>query len=79
MEGYRRTFGPGEPIRRAMELEAVKVTDLMPKILGGSSSLHKDILMNKDTTVSWEEIYPGHSSKDLKLDFHSELEKRMGI
>lgn len=79
MEGYRRTFGPGEPIRRAMELEAVKMTDLTPKILGGPGSLHQDILLNKDSTVSWEEIYPGYSSNDMKLDFHSELEKTMGI
>lgn len=79
MEGFRRTFGAGEPIRRAMELEVVKTTDLMPKILGGPSSLHQDILLNKDSTVTWEEIYPDQAHNDLKLDFHSELEKRMGI
>lgn len=79
MEGFRRTFGSGEPIRRAMELEAVKSTDLKPMILGGPSSIHDDILKNKDNTVTWEEIYPGSSSTDINLNFHAELEKRMGI
>lgn len=79
MEGYRRTFGAGEPIRRAMELEVIKMTDLAPQLLGGPSSIHQDILLNKDTSVTWEEIYPGQSHNDLKQSFHSELEKRMGI
>lgn len=79
MEGYRRTYGAGEPIRRTMEMEVVKATDLMPSMLGGPSSAHHDILMNKDTNVTWEEIYPGQSHSQLKADFHTELEKRMGI
>lgn len=78
MEGYRRTFGAGEPIRRAMELEVVKMTDMTSNILGGTTSIHRDILLNKDATVTWEEIYPDQPQIQ-KMDFHSELEKRMGF
>jgi len=79
MEGYRRNYGPGEPIRRTMELEVVKATNLIPGMVGGPSTVHEDILRNKSTTVSWEEIYPGLSDTDMKSSFHAELEKRMGI
>jgi proteasome maturation protein len=62
-----------------MELEVVKATNLIPGIVGGPSTIHEDILRNKSTSVSWEEIYPGLSDTDVKSNFHSELEKRMGI
>lgn len=80
LESYRKIFGAGEPIKRTMELEIVEATDYRPSVLGGPSSIHKDILLNKDTSADWEDIYVGglESGANVK-DFHSEMEKRMGI
>lgn len=94
MENYRRTLGPGEPIRRAMELEIVKQSDkfnnfsLNTVSSNGTSyikpvdSVHYDILMNKDNNVDWEDIYTdiiGNDLNVLKMDFHAELAKKMNI
>lgn len=59
MEQYRRIFGAAEPIKRTMELNIVDATDFVPSCVGGSSNVHRDILLNKDTSVDWEDIYTG--------------------
>ena len=42
--------------------------------------MHKDILLNKDSSVDWEDVYPGgFANGDNVKDFHSEMEKQMGI
>lgn len=80
LESYRRIFGAGEPIRRTMELQIVDATDFKPAVLGGPDTMHRDILLNKDTSVDWEDIYrDGLASGDHVKDFHSEMEKKMGI
>lgn len=76
MQNYKRTFGMGEPIRRSMEMQIVKETTIMPAVVGTPANIHLDILKNKDLDVDWEDVYTGDESP---LDFHSELEKRMGI
>lgn len=80
MEMYRRVFGAGAPIKRLMELDLIGATDFKPLILGGSDMMHRDILMNKDTTVDWEDVYKGgfENGNNVK-DFHSEMEKSVGI
>ncbi|CAH2353482.1 proteasome maturation factor Ump1p [[Candida] railenensis] len=80
MESYRRIFGSGVPIQRAMELQIVESTDFKPQILGGSDSMHRDILLNKDASLDWEDVYKGglESGSNVK-DFHSDMEKRMNI
>lgn len=80
MEMYRRVFGAGEPIRREMEMQIVDATDFKPAILGGSDSLHRDILTNRESTVDWEDIYKGgyESGRNIS-DFHSEMERKVGI
>ncbi|ODV97598.1 hypothetical protein PACTADRAFT_47487 [Pachysolen tannophilus NRRL Y-2460] len=78
MEQYRRIFGAGEPIKRKMDLSIVESTDFKPSVLGGSSNIHKNILLNKDSTIDWEDIYDGFETKN-HMDYHSELEKKMGI
>ncbi|KAK7676426.1 hypothetical protein QCA50_020606 [Cerrena zonata] len=80
LETYRRIFGAGEPIKRTMDLEIVDATDFKPSVLGGSANIHKDILLNKDASVDWDDIYKGgiESGNNVK-DFHTEMEKKMGI
>ncbi|KAG2731541.1 hypothetical protein G9P44_005128 [Scheffersomyces stipitis] len=80
LETYRRVFGAGEPIKRTMELELVEASDFKPSVLGGSDSLHRDVLLNKDASVDWEDVYKGgfESGNNVK-DFHSEMEKKMGL
>lgn len=59
LEQYRRIFGAAEPIKRTMELKIVEQTDFLPGALGNASNVHRDILLNKDTSIDWEDIYTG--------------------
>ncbi|CCH45060.1 Proteasome maturation factor UMP1 [Wickerhamomyces ciferrii] len=59
LEQYRRIFGAAEPIKRTMELKIVESTDFTPSALGNNSNIHRDILLNKDTSIDWEDIYSG--------------------
>lgn len=63
-----------------MELQIVDATDFKPAILGGSDTLHRDILTNRESTVDWEDIYKGgyESGRNIS-DFHSEMERKVGI
>lgn len=78
LEMYRRVFGAGEPIKRAMELSIIDATDFKPQILGGPDSMHRDILLNKEANVDWEDIYKGGFEAGYQVrDFHSEMEKSL--
>lgn len=80
LEMYRRVFGAADPIRRNMELSIVEATDFRPELLGGPDSMHRDILLNKEATVDWEDIYNGgFESGGGVSDFHSEMERKLGI
>lgn len=106
LETYRRLFGAAAPIKRELELDIVKKTDFRPEILGNGAipSPGQDILLNRETTVEWEDIYGGKFDQWCILlfkiarytniydfffcldfddsrptDFHSEMEKQMGI
>lgn len=78
METYRRIFGAAEPIRRTMELQIVE-SDFVPRAVGGDArnNIHRDILLGKDTSLDWEDIYTGRD--EIDVNFHSEMEKKMGI
>lgn len=80
MEMYRRVFGLGEPIKRSMELGIIDATDFKPSFLGSADHMHRDILMNRDTRVDWEDIYRGDFESGTPVaDFHTQMEKSMGI
>lgn len=80
MEVYRRVFGAGAPIKRDMELQIVDATDFKPEVLGGADSMHREILMNKDTSLDWEDVYAGGIESGAPVrDFHMEMEKKVGI
>lgn len=79
LEQYRQIFGIAEPTKRAMELELVERTDFNPL---NQSSLHRDILLNKDASIDWEDVYPGHnttSGLNLGDDLHAHIERQVGI
>lgn len=80
LEMYRRVFGAGEPIKRTMELNIVDATDFKPQLLGGNDSMHRDILLNREATVDWEDVYKGgfESGRNVR-DFHSEMERKLGM
>ena len=61
MEGLRRVYGLGEPIRRGMELRIAGAGEWRPSVLGGSASVHSDVLNGRDTEVSWEDVFKGES------------------
>lgn len=58
MESLRRLYGAAEPVRREMELR-IAGADYKPAQLGGGTNLHYDILMNRDCTIEWEDIFKG--------------------
>lgn len=77
MEGLRRTFGISEPIRRGMELKITREGEWRPVVLGGSQrGVHEDILMGKDTSIEWEDVFMGEESRTLP-NFHEEVERKV--
>ncbi|KAI3406853.2 UMP1 [Candida oxycetoniae] len=80
-ETYRRIFGAGDPIKRSMELAIVENTDFKPECLGGSSMMHRDILLGNDSSLDWEDVYPNGIANNGSTvrDMHSEIEKRLGL
>lgn len=72
-------FGSAAPIKREMEMNIVKETDFKPEVLrdGVIPSPSEDILLNREATVGWEDIYKGFDKP--AVDFHTEMERKMGI
>lgn len=80
MEIYKRIFGGGLPIKLSMDSKIVNSLHFRPSVLGGPLSLHEDILMNKDNTIDWEDVYKGGYEQGYDVDdFHTELEKSFFI
>jgi proteasome maturation protein len=76
MEQYRQIFGIAEPMKR----EIVNRTDFNP--LSTNGSIHRDILLNKECSIDWEDVYPGtglQASTMVGDDVHSKIEKQLGI
>lgn len=77
MEGLRRTFGVSEPIRRGMELKITREGEWRPTVLGGNRrGVHEDILMGRDSTIEWEDVFMGDESRTLP-GFHEEVERKV--
>ncbi|EUC47443.1 hypothetical protein COCMIDRAFT_3537 [Bipolaris oryzae ATCC 44560] len=76
MEMLRRQFGIAEPVRRGMELKIAEAGEWRPLALGGSSSVHKDILQGRDCEIGWEDVFTGNELREVP-DFHTEIEKKM--
>ncbi|KAF2094789.1 proteasome maturation factor UMP1 [Rhizodiscina lignyota] len=76
MEGLRRVHGLGEPLRRGMELKIARDGEWMPRMLGGGSGVHVDVLAGRDCEIGWEDVFKGDEMRDLP-DFHSEMEARL--
>ncbi|EON61272.1 hypothetical protein W97_00485 [Coniosporium apollinis CBS 100218] len=76
MEGLRRTFGMGEPIRRGMERRIVERGGWRPALLGMGAGVHEDILGGRDCEIAWEDVYKGDELRELP-DFHTEMEARL--
>lgn len=80
LEQYRQIFGIAEPMKRVMDLKLVKQTDFNPL---NQSNLHRDILLNKESSIDWEDIYgesPLNQSGNLLGDeIHAKIESHTGI
>ncbi|KIH92280.1 proteasome maturation protein [Sporothrix brasiliensis 5110] len=83
MEMLRRTYGVAEPVRRGMELKITRDGEWRPLALGSAGpgsallpSVHEDILLGRDTTVDWEDIYTGEESRAVPT-FHEEMERKL--
>ncbi|EPE10733.1 20s proteasome maturation protein [Ophiostoma piceae UAMH 11346] len=83
METLRRSFGIAEPVRRGMELKITREGEWRPLALGGSGasssqmpSVHEDILLGRDTTVDWEDVYTGEETRSVPT-FHEEMERKL--
>jgi proteasome maturation protein len=78
MEGYRRTFGIAEPIRRGMELKITREGEWRPAVLGGGveRGVHEEILRGTLETVQWEDVFRGEEMRSLP-GFHEEVERKV--
>ncbi|RAL13033.1 proteasome maturation protein [Aspergillus homomorphus CBS 101889] len=78
MESLRRAYGIAEPIRRGMELKIVRDGSFRPALIGGTETLHEDILVlgGRDAEVGWEDVFKGDEFREPPT-FHDEMEKRL--
>jgi proteasome maturation protein len=79
LTGLRRTFGIAEPIRREMELKITRDGEWRPLVLGASAmraGVHEDILMNRDASVGWEDVFTGEEGRSVR-GVHEEMEGRV--
>jgi proteasome maturation protein len=75
----RRNLGKAEPIRRDLELKTVRDGEWRPVALyGAQPSVHEDILMGKDDTITWEDVFTGDDMRQIP-GIHDEMEKRLGV
>ena len=87
----RRNYGIAEPLRRGMELKLVRDADTFrPSVLGKASGVHEEILMGRDTEISWEDVYSGQDGakmveshggegKQGVVGWHEEMEGKVGM
>ncbi|KAF2842336.1 proteasome maturation factor UMP1 [Patellaria atrata CBS 101060] len=75
MQTLRMQFGIAEPVRRGMELKITGMGEWKPATLGGSASVHRDVLEGRDCEIGWEDVFKGDEMRDLP-DFHTEMEAR---
>ncbi|GAP87359.2 putative proteasome maturation factor [Rosellinia necatrix] len=86
MESLRRTFGMAEPIRRGMELKITREGSWRPACLGGrpgptgvgSASVHEDILMGREASCDWEDVFTGEDQHG-SLGIHEEMERKLKV
>ncbi|KAF2667918.1 hypothetical protein BT63DRAFT_426767 [Microthyrium microscopicum] len=75
----RHTYGLAAPIKRAMELNAVRAGSWRPAVLGrlpgGGQSVHEDILMGKETEVAWEDVFGAGEEMRERPSLFSEMVK----
>ncbi len=84
METLRRSFGMAEPVRRGMELKITREGEWRPLVLSTGSgsgsaqlpSVHEDILLGRDATVDWEDVYTGEETRTVPT-FHEEMERKL--
>lgn len=69
-----------------MELKLVRDADsFRPSVLGRASGVHEEILMGRDTQVSWEDVYAGQDGVKVgdggqgAVGWHEEMEGRVGM
>ncbi|KAK8052279.1 proteasome maturation factor UMP1 [Apiospora rasikravindrae] len=84
MESLRKTFGVAEPIRRGMELKTVRDGAWRPLALGGgvggSSSVHEDILRGRESHIDWEDVFTGEEqTAGGVIGIHDEMERKLKI
>ena len=75
----RRNLGKAEPIRRDMELKSIRDSQWRPvSICGPQASIHEDILLGKDDTIDWGDVFGGVDMR-LNVEIHVEMETRLNI
>jgi len=75
----RRNFGKAAALRRDLELRNVREGEWRPAALfGRDTSVHEDVLLGRDDTITWEDVFVGHETRPI-LGLHEEMERKLGI
>ena len=66
-----------------MELQITRRGEWRPRVLGGTSGVHEDVLMGREAEVDWEDVFrgDGEGGGDGKggEGFVAEMEGRGGV
>jgi len=62
MQTWRHANGVAMPAWKGVHMEAVKIGEWAPAMLGGGSSSTSDVLAGRDSEISWEDVFHGKCS-----------------
>lgn len=61
-----------------MEVKLCQEGEWRPLSLGGSANIVTDVVVGRDTELTWEDVYHTSDIRD-GANFHTEMESRMGM
>jgi proteasome maturation protein len=62
-----------------MELKITREGEWRPAVLGssgGMGSVHEEILLNRDSKITWEDVFTGEETRGV-MGMHDEMERKL--
>lgn len=84
LKQYNDIFGVAAPMKNIMDLNIINSTNFNPLNNNTNNNLHSDILLNKDCSIDWEDIYNDNdysiNNNTMNLDsVHTKIEHSLNI